>query len=315
MKFLSAQSRCWCGSGKKYSRCHQPTDVAPESRIQEGVVGPKRPVPDSIVKPDYSPRAVRNRAQSGLGSPERLTKIRKACVMAREVLDLLGQKVSPGLTTDDLDLIAHEEIISRGAYPSTLGYLGYPKSMCTSVNEVICHGIPDDRELQSGDIVNCDVTVFLNGVHGDCSATFAVGPSDHETQKLIEGTHECLLAGVNAVKPGRKINEIGKAIERTATGHGLGVVRAFTGHGIGEAFHMDPQVPHYFEPRATEVMRTGMTFTIEPMITLGTYRHLLWENEWTAVTADGRRTAQFEHTVAVTDSGAEILTAPRNYLS
>ncbi len=240
--------------------------------------------------------------------------MRNACRAAREVLGRVGKAVAPGVTTDELDALAHDSYVELGGYPSTLGYMGYPKSICTSVNEVICHGIPDDRPLEEGDIVNCDVTIFLDGMHGDCSATFPVGDVDEDSRRLLQVTHECLLLGVDAVRPGGPVNEIGKAIERHAVRHGFGVVRAFTGHGIGSRFHMEPQVPHYFEPRATTPMEPGMTFTIEPMITMGTWRHRMWDNEWTAVTADLRRTAQFEHTVLVTEQGAEILTGPRSYL-
>ena len=219
-----------------------------------------------------------------------------------------GAAVRPGITTDELDAICHDACIARGAYPSPLNYHGYPKSLCTSVNEVICHGIPDDRALSDGEIVNLDVTVFLDGVHGDTNATYLVGEVDEPSQALVRVTRECLDLGIAAVAPGRPISDIGKAIEAHAARHRYGVVRTFVGHGIGQQFHMAPTVPHYFTPAASTEMEPGMTFTIEPMITMGTWREQMWDDGWTAVTADGRRTAQFEHTLVVTDGGAELLT-------
>ena len=216
--------------------------------------------------------------------------------------------MAPGVTTDELDALCHEECIRRGGYPSPLNYGAFPKSLCTSVNEVICHGIPDDRALVDGDIVNLDVTIYLDGVHGDTNATFPVGQIDQASADLIAVTHECLERGIAAVKPGRQIREIGRAIQSHAEGQGYGVVRAFVGHGIAETFHTDLQIPHYDDPRATTVIEPGMTFTIEPMITIGAWQHEIWDDNWTAVTVDRRRTAQFEHTLLVNDDGAEILT-------
>jgi methionyl aminopeptidase len=189
-----------------------------------------------------------------------------------------------------------------------LNYSGYPKSVCTSVNEVICHGIPDSRKLEDGDIVNLDVTCYIGGVHGDTNATFAVGKIDETSRELIKATEECIWRGIEAVKPGRPLSDIGRAIEDQAKLYKLGVVRAFVGHGIGEQFHTDIQVLHYYDSRNSVVMRPGMTFTIEPMITLGTWQHKMWDDEWTAVTADGKRTAQFEHMVLVTETGVDVLT-------
>jgi methionyl aminopeptidase len=202
----------------------------------------------------------------------------------------------------------HGLYVERDAYPSPLNYHGYPKSVCTSVNEVICHGIPDSRELNDGDIVNLDVTAYIGGVHGDTNATFFVGDVDTESRDLVRVTEECMWHGIEAVRPGRPISDIGRAIEQHAKQHRYGVVRAFIGHGIGEQFHTDIQVFHYYEPRASIVMRPGMTFTIEPMITLGSWQHRMWDDGWTAVTSDGRRTAQYEHTILVTDDGFDVLT-------
>jgi methionyl aminopeptidase len=216
--------------------------------------------------------------------------------------------VRPDITTDEIDAYVHQLTIDADAYPSPLNYGHFPKSVCTSVNEVICHGIPDSRALLEGDIVNLDVTCWREGVHGDTNATFLVGQVDEESRKLVEATRECLRLGIAAVKPGRPVSDIGAAIESHARKLRYGVVRSFIGHGIGEQFHTDLQIPHYYDSKASTIMRPGMTFTIEPMITLGRIQHLLWDDGWTAVTIDGKRTAQFEHTILVTEDGAEILT-------
>lgn len=240
--------------------------------------------------------------------PDVIRRMRKAGWIAAQVLDATGAAVEPGMTSDEVDVICHEETIKRGAYPSPLNYHGYPKSVCTSVNEIISHGIPDSRPLIDGDIVNLDVTVYIDGVHGDTNATYPVGRIDDSSETLIRVTRECLGMGIEAVVPGRPISDIGRAIERHASSSGLSVIRAYCGHGIGEVFHSKPQIPHYYDPSNSTIMQPGMTFTIEPMIALGSWRHLSWDDGWTAVTADGKRTAQFEHTLLVTDSGVEILT-------
>ena len=239
-----------------------------------------------------------------------IARMREAGRVAAEVLAVAGAAVAPDVTTDELDELVHAQCIAGGAYPSPLNYRGYPKSVCTSVNEVICHGIPDDRPLVDGDIVNIDVTVYLEGVHGDTNATFLVGRVDGASRRLVRVTRECLDLGIAAVRPGRPVSDIGRAIETEATRHGYGVVRAFVGHGIAEQFHGPPSVPHHFDAGARTIMEPGMTFTIEPMITMGTWRHEMWDDGWTAVTADGARTAQFEHTLLVTETEAEILTLP-----
>src|SRR6185436_18836076 len=221
---------------------------------------------------------------------------------------LAGELVRPGITTDEIDAAVHQMCIDRGAYPSPLNYNGFRKSVCTSVNEVICHGIPDSRELQDGDIVNLDVTTYIGGVHGDTNATFLVGEVDPASRHLVQVTEEFTWHGIEAVVAGRPLSDIGRAIEQHAKAHRMGVVRAFIGHGIGEQFHTDIQVLHYYDSRASMIMRPGMTFTIEPMISLGTWQHKMWDDDWTAVTADGKRTAQFEHTIVVTDDGCDVLT-------
>jgi methionyl aminopeptidase len=301
-----ANDPCWCGSGRKYKRCHRQY----EGRIAPGVVSARRPVPAHIVRPAYAETGEAPRwDESRVKSDDVIARMRAAGRLAAEVLQKAGERVAPGVTTDEIDVYVHDLCVAAGAYPSPLNYHGYPKSVCTSVNEVICHGIPDDRALVEGDIVNLDVTVYLDGVHGDTNATFFVGDVDPVSRELVRVTEECMWHGIEAVRPGRPINEIGRAIEQHAKKHRYGVVRAFVGHGIGEQFHTDLQITHYYDPRATTVMRPGMTFTIEPMITLGTHNYRLWDDEWTAVTADGKRTAQFEHTVLVTDEGVDVLTA------
>lgn len=309
----TANEPCWCGSGRKYKRCHKGT----EGRIQPGVISPMRTVPANIVKPPYADTGIVPRYEEGrVKTPEVIDRMRTAGAAAAEILRRAGEMVRPGITTDEIDVFVHDLTIEMGGYPSPLNYHGYPKSVCTSVNEVICHGIPDNRELVDGDIVNLDVTIYLNGVHGDTNATFAVGGISQQDRDLIRVTEECLWHGIEAVRPGVAINEIGRAIEVHAKKHKYGVVRAFIGHGIGENFHTDIQVLHYYDPRNTMVLREGMTFTIEPMITAsGEHRHKMWDDDWTAVTADGSRTAQFEHTLVVTTDGCEILTGGPNAVS
>ena len=302
---MHSNDLCWCGSGRKYKRCHRGS----EGRVRPGRVSPRRPVPEGIARPPYAETGLPGRrSEAMVKSRDVLVRMRRAGIVAAEVLAETGAAVAPGVTTDHLDALAHQAFVDRGAYPSTLNYHGYPKSICTSVNEVICHGIPDDRPLEDGDILNIDVTAYLDGVHGDTSAMFLVGDVDAESRRLVDVTRQCRAAGIAAVRPGRPISDIGRAIEERATHDGFGVVRTFIGHGIGETFHAAPSVPHYFAPEASTVMAEGMTFTIEPMITVGSHREKMWDNGWTAVTTDAKRSAQFEHTVVVTGDGAGILT-------
>jgi methionyl aminopeptidase len=234
--------------------------------------------------------------------------LRRAGRQAAELLRELVAHVRAGITTEELDTIAYEECSRRGLYPSPLNYNGYPKSICTSVNEVICHGIPDARRLLSGDIVNLDVTVFTEGVHGDCSVTVCVGQVNPVARRLVDAARDCLEVGVQAVRPGRPFSDIGRAIEDLASDRGFSVVRQFVGHGIGPLFHTGLQVLHHHDPGQSQLMRPGMVFTVEPMINAGTHLAHLWPDGWTAVTADLARSAQFEHTVLVTTDGVEILT-------
>jgi methionyl aminopeptidase len=275
--------------------------------VRPGRVSAPRTVPPEIPRPPYAPDAPP--FQPAVPPGDLADRMRRAGRAAREVLLELAPHVRPGVTTDELDRICHEACIARGGYPSPLHYKGYPKALCTSVNEIVCHGIPDDRPLAHGDIVNLDVTIFLDGVHGDHSETFCVGAVSDHAARLVRVTRECLWKGIEAVGPGRPINAIGRAIEDHATAHGFSVVRAFVGHGIGEAFHTTPSVPHYYDPRADERLQPGWTFTIEPMINAGSWEcGPIWPDEWTAPTADGSLSAQFEHTVLVTRDGVEVLT-------
>ncbi|MEC9057995.1 MAG: type I methionyl aminopeptidase [Actinomycetota bacterium] len=278
--------------------------------VVAGEVSPMRFVPKEIGRPDYAETGV-----PVLTAPTDLRKdtstlerMRLAGSAARRVLRKVASEIGPGVTTDHLDQVCHEACIDEGGYPSPLNYNGYPKSLCTSINEVICHGIPDDRPLQNGDIINCDVTIFLDGVHGDHSETFAVGDIDQRSQDLIRTTRECLYLGIGAARSGGVVSDIGKAIQNHAELSGFGVVREFIGHGVGEVFHHLPNIPHYYEPSARFEFAPGMTFTVEPMITIGSPAATLWEDGWTAATTDLSRTAQFEHTVLIKSDGIEILT-------
>jgi methionyl aminopeptidase len=319
---------CWCGSGRKYKRCHKASDggsAAPDTvaegaarllqrsadskRVRPGIQSPRRHVPLEIPRPDYALTGHPGRGSERLvKTPEEIVRLRRACRAAAEILEETGRAVAPGVTTDHLDAVCHEACIRHGGYPSPLNYHGYPKSVCTSVNEVICHGIPDSTELHDGDIVNLDVTIFLDGMHGDTNATFLVGDVDEPSRRLVQVTYECLERAIAVVGPDVPMNEIGRAIQTHAEANGFGVVRAFVGHGIGDTFHTAPQVPHYYDPRLTTRMEPGWTFTIEPMITMGSWRHRMWDDDWTAVTSDYSRTAQFEHTLLITEDGADVLT-------
>ncbi|HET8681488.1 MAG TPA: type I methionyl aminopeptidase [Micromonosporaceae bacterium] len=279
--------------------------------LRPGTLSPWRQVPPHIARPEYvGKRGPRPWRGSHVQDRETIERMRLASRIAAQAVVLAGEHCKPGVTTDEIDRVVHEFLCDHNAYPSTLGYKGFPKSCCTSLNEVICHGIPDSTVVGDGDIVNVDVTAYIGGVHGDTNATFCAGAVREEARLLVERTHEAMMRGIRAVAPGRPLNAIGRVIEAYAKRFGYGVVRDFTGHGIGEAFHSGLYVPHYDNPRLTTVMEPGMTFTIEPMITLGTHDYDVWSDKWTVVTKDRRWTAQFEHTVAVTDDGYEILTLP-----
>lgn len=280
--------------------------------LTQGKLSPTRLVPPQIIRPEYvgKPAPAKN-TKGDVRTPEEVQKIRAAGKIAAQAIELVGSHAKPGVTTDELDRIGHEFIVANGAYPSTLGYRGYPKSLCSSVNEVICHGIPDDTVLQEGDIVNIDITAFKDGFHGDSNQTFMVGEVRQEVKELVERTHEAMMRGINAALPGRQINIIGRAIEAYAKRFNYGVVRDFTGHGIGESFHSGLIIPHYDSaPLYDDEIKVGMVFTIEPMLTLGTYEWDMWTDNWTVLTKDKSITAQFEHTIVITENGPEILTLP-----
>ncbi|MEN0129684.1 MAG: type I methionyl aminopeptidase [Brevundimonas sp.] len=286
--------------------------VHSRSALVPGKLSPRRPVPATIARPEYvgKPGPAPWRGPNVFDA-DTIAAIRVASRIAAQALEEVGKHVAPGVTTDELDAIGHEFVLDHGAYPSTLGYRGFAKSLCTSVNEVICHGIPDSTVIEDGDIVNVDITAFIGGVHGDNNATFLAGDVDEESQLLVERTREALARAIKAVQPGREINVIGRVIEKYATRFGYGVVRDYTGHGVGPAFHTGLVVPHYdAAPLYDTVIEPGMVFTIEPMLNLGTPDWIMWDDDWTVVTADGRRSAQFEHTLLVTQDGAEILTLP-----
>jgi len=279
--------------------------------LTPGRISPMRPVPAEIVRPEYVGKSAPTPSTDPwVQTPEVIEAMRVASKIAARALAAGGAAVAPGVTTDEVDRVVHEYLVEHRAYPSTLGYRGFPKSCCTSLNEVICHGIPDTTVIADGDIVNIDVTAFIGGVHGDTNATFLAGDVAEEDRLLVERTHEALSRAIKAVRPGRPLNVVGRVIESYAKRFGYGVVRDFTGHGIGRSFHSGLVVLHYDAPEVDTLLETGMTFTIEPMINLGTIDYDIWSDGWTVVTKDRKRTAQFEHTILVTDSGAEILTLP-----
>jgi methionyl aminopeptidase len=281
--------------------------------LQRGALSPRRAVPTHIVRPHYVgtwPGTAADFDDPMVKDADTVERMRVAGRIAADALIEVGKHVAPGVTTDDLDRVGHDFLLDHGAYPSTLGYKNFPKSLCTSVNEVICHGIPDSRPLEDGDVVKVDITAFIDGVHGDNCGTFFAGVPSEDVRLLGERTREAMLRGIQVIRPGRPISVIGRVIESYAKRFGYGVVRDYTGHGVGPSFHTKPTILHYDNPRATTVLEPGMTFTVEPMLTLGSYDWYMWDDDWTVLTKDGSMAAQWEHTVVVTDDGAEILTEP-----
>ena len=283
--------------------------IAPVTSIKPFPVSPLRYVPEHIERPAYVGRPQPDRyAGSDVQTPETIEKMRVAGRIAAQAMRAGAEVIAPGVTTDDIDEVVHDFIVANDAYPSTLGYRGYPKSCCTSVNEVICHGIPDGRPLEEGDIVKLDVTAFKDGVHGDNCATYFCGQVEESSRLLSERTQEAMNRAIRAVLPGRQVNVIGRVIESYARRFDYGVIRDYTGHGVHTAFHSGLVIPHYDEPLVDAVIEVGMTFTIEPMLALGDQRSQLWDDGWTVATSDLSRVAQFEQTLVVTPGGAEILT-------
>eukprot|EP00882_Tetradesmus_deserticola_P013224 GHRQ01014021.1.p1 GENE.GHRQ01014021.1~~GHRQ01014021.1.p1 ORF type:complete len:383 (+),score=166.99 GHRQ01014021.1:1308-2456(+) len=279
-------------------------------------IGPTRQVPEHIQRPDYAVTGIATAEQESkqqravaIRSAEEAAGIRRACRVGREVLDAAAAVVRPGITTDEIDRVVHDAMVEAGAYPSPLNYYNFPKSVCTSVNEVICHGIPDQRELEDGDIVNVDVTAYIGGYHGDLNETFTAGKVDEAGRQLIKVTHDALMKAVEMCRPGVRYRDLGETISKHVQQAGMSVVKTYCGHGIGDLFHCAPNIPHYAHNKAVGVMKEGQVFTIEPMVNLGTWRDVLWPDGWTAATADGQRSAQFEHQLLITATGAEVLTA------
>lgn len=282
-------------------------------------LSPRRAIPEKIRKPDYHSSGipvseqkfgVRNKIK--ILTKEEQDGMRKVCRLAREVLDIAAREIKPGVTTDYIDKVVHDACIERDSYPSPLNYCHFPKSVCTSPNEVICHGIPDHRPLQDGDILNIDVTLYHGGFHGDLNETYYVGPSaskNPDNVRVVEASRQCLEEAIKLVKPGTLFRDYGNVIEKIAKSHGCSVVKTYCGHGINQLFHTAPTVPHYAKNKAVGEAKPGMCFTIEPMISLGSHKDKTWPDDWTSVTVDGSRTAQFEHTLLVTETGVEVLTA------
>ena len=290
-----------------------PSTLCIVTPVQQYPVTPVRPVPAGIERPEYAAKAKDDPTIDAYDGPhvqsaETIEKMREASRIAANAMHEAGRAVAPGVTAEELDRIAHEYMCDHGAYPSSLNYRGFPKSVCTSVNEVICHGIPDLRPLEDGDIVKIDVTAYKNGVHGDNCYTFLCGDVDQEVVDLVDRTQEAMNRAIKVVRPGRRVNVIGLAIEKYAKRFGYGVVRDYTGHGVHSAFHSGLVIPHYDSPFATTLLKPGMTFTIEPMITLGGIDWYQWDDDWTVLTKDGTICAQFEQTLVVTEDGAEVLT-------
>lgn len=280
-------------------------------QLAPGKIEALRSVPANIARPEYVGKPAPKKHDSGdIYDSETISRIRNASKLAAAALNHVAEAIRPGITTDQLDVIGHEFLVRHGAYPSTLGYRGFPKSLCTSLNEVICHGIPDDTVLEDGDILNIDITAYIGGVHGDTNATFLVGDGHPPAVKeLVANTRKATERGIAAAHPGREVNVIGRSIESFARRFGYGVVRDFTGHGVGTSFHTGLVIPHYDSaPEYSEIIRPGMVFTVEPMLTLGTHEWEMWQDGWTVVTRDRSWTAQFEHTILITNDGPEILT-------
>lgn len=283
---LTRNDLCWCGSGKKYKKCHLEMDLRLEEMEREGYIVPPR----EIIK-----------------SEQQVAGIRRACQLSKEILDKLDGIITPGISTEAINTWVHEYMLAHGAYPATLNYNGYPKSVCTSLNEVICHGIPGSRVLKDGDIMNVDVTCILDGYYGDTSRMYIIGDASDEARQLVKVARECMYIGIEQVRPYNRVGDIGYAIEQHARQFGYSVVQDFGGHGVGLQFHEEPFVQHYGEKDCGMVLVPNMVFTVEPMINAGTYKCRVLDDNWTTVTLDGSLSAQWEHTVRVTETGVEIL--------
>lgn len=287
MQKITRNDPCWCGSGKKYKNCHLAFDEKLDYYEDQGYL---------ITPYEY------------IKNEEQIEGIRKSGVANTEILDVVASKIKIGMTTEELNTIVHEETIKRGGIPAPLGYQGFPKSTCTSINNVICHGIPTEKQvLKDGDIVNVDVTTILDGYFADASRMFMIGNVSPEAKKIVEVTKEALEKAIKALKPYGDLNEVGRTIEPFVKSHGYSVVRALCGHGVGLEFHEEPQVDHYSTDEKGYLLIPGMTFTIEPMINQGTYDCIILEDQWTVITKDDKLSAQWENTILVTETGIEIL--------
>ena len=283
---LNRNNNCWCGSGMKYKKCHLEQDLKLEEMAEHGM-----PVPDrTLIKTD-----------------EQVEGIRGACQFSKNILDLVEEKIGPGITTNEINQWVHDYTVTNGAIPACLNYQGFPKSVCTSLNNVICHGIPDDTVLKEGDIINIDVTSIVDGYYGDMSRMFLIGQCEEKAAELVKVAKECMYLGIEQVKPYNRIGDIAYAIDQHAQHHGFSVVQDFGGHGVGLQFHEDPFVQHYGPKDAGMVLVPNMVFTVEPMINMGTWRCKILKDQWTTITADGSLSAQWEHTVRVTADGVDIL--------
>ncbi|GAA0126660.1 methionyl aminopeptidase [Clostridium sp. CTA-19] len=288
MNKINRNDLCWCGSGKKYKKCHMEKDM--ELQKIEQQVGYQ--IPRELIKTD-----------------EEIEGIRKACKLTHDVLDMVAEKIKVGVSTEEINTWVHEYTVEHNGYPAPLGYYGYPKSTCVSINEVVCHGIPDENTiLKDGDIVNVDVTCIVDGYYGDASRMFIMGEASEEAKNLVKVSKECLEIGMQQVKPFATVGDIGYAVEQHAKAHGYSVVYEFGGHGIGREFHEEPFVAHVGEKGEGMILLPNMTFTIEPMINLGVPETVILEDEWTALTKDGKLSSQWEHTIRVAEDGFEILT-------
>jgi len=306
---LKSNAPCWCGSGRKHKRCHGDRSALARPRVELGEVRPMRLVPDHIERPDYvASGVVGTSPKPQVVTGDDVDRLRTVGAVAAQVLLDASAALEVGVTTDAIDEIAHDSYVRQGAYPSTLGYNRFTKSICTSVNGVICHGIPDSRPLEDGDVINIDVTAFLDGFHGDTSATFVVGTSSAPVEALIETTRQATLRGIAAVEPGKTLTIIGDVIEPYVLAFGYDVVREYGGHGIGRTFHADPHVNHHVVRAPEFIFGPGMTFTIEPMLLTGARPFTQAPDGWTEHADDSMPSAQFEHTVMVTEDGVEIMT-------
>lgn len=285
---LGRNDRCWCGSGKKYKSCHEKSD----EKYMTPFLTQGYPIPD----------------RSLILSPEQIEGVKNSAKVSVAIMDAINEMIGEGVTTDEIDKLVYKMTKEAGGIPAPLNYEGFPKSCCTSVNDVICHGIPDDTVLKNGDIINVDVTTIVDGYYSDMSRMYLIGDVSDEAKKLVDATKEMMMLGINTIRPYMPVAEIGNAIHDLADKYGYGVVRALCGHGVGLEFHADPVVNHFRSKEKSMILVPGMVLTVEPMINMGGYECDILDDDWTVVTRDGSLSAQWEHTVVVTDTGAEILT-------